>query len=281
MTELIKTISEIKNVLSKSKRPTGFVPTMGALHAGHISLINSSVSECKTTAVSIFVNPLQFGPKEDFEKYPRDLARDLKICQENKVDYVFAPEQKEIYPHGKETHHVITLPKELSSILCGRSRPNHFEGVATVVYELFNIVEPDYTYFGEKDLQQLYVIRWLVKKFNLPIFVNACPIVREDNGLACSSRNQYLNSKQKEIASNLYKALKLTKQNIKSGFFSVSKVILESLIFLSQFDEIKTEYFEARDKENLTVVDDNKQNGYYFLLAVRIANVRLIDNIEV
>lgn len=281
MTKLIKTTSEIKKVLLGSTRPIGLVPTMGALHDGHVSLIRSSVNECKTTVVSIFVNPLQFGPNEDFERYPRDLQSDLEICKENKVDYVFAPDEKEIYPKEREAHEIITPPKELTSILCGRSRPGHFEGVATVVYKLFNIIQGDYAYFGEKDLQQLYVIKWLVKNFNLPTFVRTCPTIREENGLACSSRNKYLSKEQKEIASNLYKSLKLAKQNIRSGFFSISKAVLESLIFLSRFNEIKTEYFEARNKDSLLSVDDNVTSGFYFLIAAKIADVRLIDNIEI
>lgn len=281
MTELIKTTSEIERVLSRSDRPIGFVPTMGALHDGHISLIKSSVNECKTTVVSIFVNPLQFGSNEDFEKYPRDLKSDLEVCRVNKVDYVFAPDREEMYPKKVEEHEIIAPPKELTSILCGKSRPGHFEGVATVVNKLFNIIQGDYAYFGEKDLQQLYVIRWLVKKFNLSIFVRACTTIREGNGLACSSRNKYLSKEEIGIASNLYKSLKLAKQNIRSGFFSISKAVLESLIFLSQFNEIKTEYFEARSKDDLSLVEDNVKSGFYFLLAGKVNNVRLIDNIEV
>lgn len=279
MTKLIKDIRDIKSIIKGSIRPVGFIPTMGALHAGHISLIQASKAECKTTVTSIFVNPLQFGPDEDFEKYPRDLKNDLKICEKNNVDYVFAPSEEEICSDLK--NNIITTPDELSTILCGKTRKNHFNGVATIVKKLFEVVEPDYGYFGEKDLQQLYIMKWLVKEFKLPVFPRACPIVREPSGLACSSRNKYLTEEQKLIAPDLYKSLKIAKQNTRSGIFTVSKSILESLVFLSQFNQIKVEYFEARSKETLEVVPDNVTKGFYYLLAARVGNVRLIDNIEV
>lgn len=283
MTELIKTSSEIKNILSmgKGKKPIGLVPTMGALHAGHVSLIKTARQECKTVVVYIFVNPLQFGPNEDFNKYPRDLDSDLKVCQENNVDFIFTPDESEIYPDENSKKDIIHPPKELTTILCGKSRVGHFEGVATVVYKFFKIIEPDYAYFGEKDLQQIYVIRWLVNEFKLPIEVKSCPIIREANSLACSTRNLYLSKKEKEIASNIYKSLKLAKENTRTGFFTISKSILESLIFLSQSPEIKIEYFEARDKNDLKKVDENQTHGFYYLTATKVGNVRLIDNIEV
>lgn len=281
MTRLIKTTKEIKSILSVSKESVGLVPTMGALHAGHISLIKAARQECKTVVVYIFVNPLQFGPSEDFSKYPRDLDSDLKVCEENNVDILFAPNESEIYPDENSKKEIIHPPKELISILCGKTRIGHFEGVATVVYKFFKIIEPDYAYFGEKDLQQIYVIRWLVKEFDLNIQIRSCHIVREQSGLAYSSRNQYLSNKQKEIAANVFKSLKLAKQNSRSGIFTVSKAVLESLVFLSQFPDIKVEYFEARDKENLSKVDDSKTKDFYFLTACKIGDVRLIDNIEI
>lgn len=281
MTRLIKTTSEIRNILSESKRTIGLVPTMGALHAGHISLIKTARQRCETVVVYIFVNPLQFGPGEDFNKYPKDLNNDLKICQANNADILFAPDECEIYPDEKSKKDIIHPPKELISILCGKTRIGHFEGVATVIHRFFKIIEPDYAYFGEKDLQQIYVIQWLVKEFNLPVFVRSCPIIREPSGLACSSRNQYLTDKQKEVASNIFKSLQLAKQNTRSGIFTVSKSILESLVFLSQFSEIKVEYFEAKSKENLSKVDDNQAKGFYYLTACKVGDVRLIDNIEI
>ncbi len=280
MATIIKSAKDITSVLAQSERSIGLVTTMGALHDGHISLIKASKFDCKTTVVSIYVNPLQFGPSEDFQTYPRDLKNDLKICEENNVDYVFVPDDNEIYPD--DTKKDLTMPPaNLYSDLCGRTRTNHFSGVSTVVKRLFEVVQPDYSYFGEKDLQQLYIVRWLVKEFNLPIFVRACPTVRESNGLAFSSRNLNLSAKEKYIASNLYKALVMAKKNIRSGFFNVSKSILESLIFLSKFPEIKVEYFEARDKNDFNKVDDGKKEGFYFLIAAKVGKVRLIDNVEV
>lgn len=279
MTILIKSVKDIKSVLAASERSIGFVPTMGALHAGHISLIKASKYDCKTTVVSIYVNPLQFAPEEDFQTYPRSLEADLKICKENNVDYIFAPDDSEIYPEGKKD--IIIPPSYLASDLCGKIRKNHFSGVVTIVKRLFEIVCPDYAYLGEKDLQQLYIVRWLVGEYRFPTFVSACPIVRESNGLACSSRNRNLNSNEIKVAENLYKSLLLARKNIRSGFFTVSKAILESLIFLSQFSEIKVEYLEARSKEGFNKIGNDKTSGFYLLIAAKVGKVRLIDNIEV
>lgn len=281
MTKLIKTTQEIKSILQSSKRSIGFVPTMGALHAGHVSLIKAARKECTTVVVSIFINPLQFGPNEDYKKYPRDLEADLKVCEENKVDIVFAPEKDEIFPGSSLDKEVILVPEGLGNILCGKTRIGHFNGVATVVYKLFNIISPDYAYFGEKDLQQLYIIKWLVNAYKLHVSIRSYPTVRELNGLACSSRNVFLSNEQKHIAASLYKSLKLAKQDTKTGIFTVSKAILESLVFLSQFPEVKVEYFEARDKARLDKVEDDKTKDFYYLACIKIGDVRLIDNIEV
>ncbi len=282
MTILTKSKQDIKEILKDQQEKVALVPTMGSLHAGHISLIKTARSECKTVVVSVFVNPLQFGPNEDFEKYPRELESDFKICEDNSVDIVFAPSVEEIYPSIKTANQeTIIPPQELTSILCGKTRKDHFNGVATVVKQLFDIVSPGFAYFGEKDLQQLCVIRWLVKAFNINTVIKACPTIREPSGLAYSSRNKYLNDEQKSIASNLYKSLKLVKRNIRSGIFTVNKAILESLVFLSQFPEIKVEYFEARDKENLTLLEKSKTSSFYCLIAAKVSNVRLIDNIEI
>ncbi len=282
MTSLIKSVQDIKNVIAESERPLALVPTMGSLHEGHISLIKAAKNECRTTIVYIFVNPLQFGPNEDFNEYPRNITGDLKICEENNVDFVFAPEAGEIYPDIENAKkNPITPPDKLRNILCGRTRQNHFSGVATVIKRFLDIVEPDFIYFGEKDLQQLHVIKWLIKEFNLPVTLKSCPTARESTGLAYSSRNKYLTHEQEVIAANLYKSLKLAKGNTRSGMFSINKSILESLIFLSPFPEIKIEYFEARDKTNLDKVADDAKHGFYYLIAARIGKIRLIDNIEV
>lgn len=279
MTTLLKTVSDIKKALKNCEHDIGFVPTMGALHAGHISLLKTCKEECKTSIVSIFVNPMQFSPGEDYEKYPRTLEDDLKICKENNIDYVFAPEINEVF--FNENEEKIIPPDSLTKMLCGLSRRDFFPGVATVVKRLLDIIQPDYAFFGEKDLQQLYAIRWLVKEYKLPVFIRGCPIIREKSGLACSSRNKYLNDKEKDIASNLYKSLQHARRNIRSGMFSANKASMESLIYLSQFPEIKVEYFEARSKDTLEKVNDEKSDGFYFLLAAKVGEVRLIDNIEV
>ena len=282
MTSLIKSAQDIKNVIAKCAKPLALVPTMGSLHAGHISLIKTAKSECKTTIVYIFVNPLQFGPNEDFNEYPRDLASDLKTCEENNVDFVFAPEIDDIYPDVEAVKkNLIIPPDKLVNILCGKTRQNHFSGVATVVKRFLDIIHPDFVYFGEKDIQQLYVIKWLIEEFNLSVVIKSCPTVRTSTGLAYSSRNKYLTSEQKNIAASLYKSLKLARENTRSGIFPISKAILESLIFLSHFPEIKVEYLEARNKVNLTKVTDDIKRGFYYLIAAKIGKVRLIDNIEI
>jgi len=280
MTTLIKSLNDIKKAINISKRDLGFVPTMGALHDGHISLIKACKQECKTTVVSIFVNPKQFSPGEDFEKYPRDLDADFKICKELDVEYIFVPDVNEIYPE-ENTEKIITPPKALTEMLCGLSRKDFFPGIATVVKRLLEIISPDYAYFGEKDLQQLFVIRWLVKEYKMPTFIRACPIIREKNGLACSSRNRYLSEDNKKLASRLYESLQMARRDVKSGIFTASKAALESLVYLSQFSDIKVEYLEARSKEKLERVTDNRTKGFYFLIAARVGDVRLIDNIEV
>ena len=279
MTALINAVKNIGTLFDGEEQAVGLVPTMGSLHAGHISLIKAAKNECKTVMVYIFVNPLQFGPSEDFKTYPRNLDKDLKICQDENVDIIFAPDEKEIYLTESSKKELIVPPKELTNVLCGKTRVGHFEGVATVVKKLFDIIQPDISFWGEKDLQQIYVIRWLVKEYKLSIIVQACPTIREVNGLACSSRNRYLSEVEKEVASNIYKALKLAKQNIKSGFFTVSRAILESLVF-SSVQSVKVEYFEARNKDNLAKVEDTKTHDFYFLSACHINKVRLIDNIE-
>ena len=282
MTLLTKSVKEIQELLNGLPRPIGLVPTMGALHAGHISLINTSKQNCKTTVVSIFVNPLQFSPNEDFKQYPRDLKKDFDICKENKADIVFAPSIEEFYPDiNKAKENLIIPPSNITGILCGKTREGHFNGVATAVKNLFQIVQPDISYWGQKDLQQYFIIQWLIKELNLPIKAELLATIREANGLAYSSRNRYLSEPEKDIAAGFYKSLKLAKENLKSGIFTIGKSILESLIVLSHFPEIKVEYFEARDKQTLEKIDEDRKNNFYFLIAGRVNNIRLIDNIEV
>ena len=282
MTKLIKTIKEIQEELKKSTRPIGLVPTMGALHDGHISLINAAKEESKTVVVYVFVNPLQFAPNEDYKTYPRDVNGDLEKSKIQEVDYVFAPNVEEVFPNIEEfKNNLITPPDSLEKILCGKTRTDHFKGVATVIKRFFDIVQPQNIYFGQKDLQQLYVIRWLIDKYNLAINLRECPTVREINNLALSSRNNYLKEDEIQVAAHMYESLKMAKDNVKSGMFTPKKAILESIVFLSKFPQIKVEYFEARDKDSLKEVEETKTKGFYFLMAARVGNVRLIDNIEI
>lgn len=282
MTKLIKSIEDLKNELTNASKPVAFVPTMGSLHNGHISLINKAKKENKTVVLSVYVNPLQFGPSEDFKSYPRNLNSDHEKCVSSGVDILFAPEDREIYPEDSfENIQLIQPPAVLTSILCGKTRVNHFAGVVTVLKRLFDIVEPQSVYLGEKDLQQVYVVNWLIKSYNLQIKINPCPIIREEDGLAMSSRNLYLTEGERKIASNIYKSLKIARENVKIGIFTPSKAVLEGLIFLSKIPGIKVEYFEARSKDDLNEVNKDTMKDFYFLIAAKIGNVRLIDNVEV
>src|SRR5690348_11311818 len=199
----------------------GLVPTMGALHAGHLSLVRAARSQCEVVAVSIFVNPLQFGPKEDFTRYPRDMEKDRALLSQERVDLVFAPSAEEMY--GRDRSSYVTV-EGLSERLCGRSRPGHFRGVTTVVAKLFHIVEPDVAFFGQKDAAQTAIIRQMVRDLNLPVEISVCPIVREPDGLAMSSRNAYLDPEQRKNALVLHRSLTRVQGLINQG--EVSAAIL-------------------------------------------------------
>src|SRR6516165_6920371 len=192
----------------------GMVPTMGALHEGHLALVRRARAECDAVAVSIFVNPTQFGPNEDLNRYPRPLQRDLELCEKNGVDLVFHPQPAVMYPPDYHTFVEVT---GLQDVLCGASRPGHFRGVATVVLKLFNLVQPDRAYFGQKDAQQVRVIQRMVTDLNVPVEVRVCPIVREADGLALSSRNDYLEAEERRRATMLYRALTEARRRIEAG----------------------------------------------------------------
>ena len=211
--KIINTVAEYKDFLSATdKKQTGFVPTMGALHRGHLSLVRKALSENDLTVVSIFVNPKQFNDKKDFEKYPRTLEKDLELLKNEKCDIVFVPKTDDIY----NNYDGIKIDfKGLDKIYEGKFRPGHFQGVVDIVYRLFEIVKPDNAYFGEKDFQQLAIIKLMVKQFNLPINIVSCEIVREKSGLAMSSRNERLTEEQREIASFIYKTMIFIKENAK------------------------------------------------------------------
>lgn len=275
--QIIKTISDMKKLADdlRKGKTIGFVPTMGYLHEGHLSLVRRSKTENDVTVVSIFVNPTQFGPNEDYKSYPRDLNRDLSMLEKEAVDFVFAPEVEEIYPKGYSTY---VTEESLSKYLCGRSRPGHFRGVCTVVTKLFNIVKPHRAYFGQKDAQQFRVIRRMVRDLNLDVEVIECPIVREPDGLAMSSRNVYLSTQEREQALALNKALKLAENLYKSGERSASRIIEKMTDYLSTFDKLKIDYVEIVDEESLEPVTRiNKK--VIVALAVWVGKARLIDNV--
>lgn len=205
----IQEMKEIAKKLKKEGKSIGFVPTMGYLHEGHLSLVRLSKQQNDITIMSIFVNPIQFGPNEDYDRYPRDFERDKSLAEKEGVDYIFYPSVEEMYPEDFKT---VVSVKKITEIMCGKSRPGHFDGVATVVLKLFNIVNPDRAYFGQKDAQQLAVIKQMVKDLNLDVEIVPCPIVREQDGLAMSSRNVYLSEEERKSATVLYRALNLAKR---------------------------------------------------------------------
>ena len=278
--EVAKTIESVRALVkgARSKgKSIGLVPTMGALHIGHISLIEAAVKDCDFVVVSVFVNPTQFGAGEDFEKYPRPLEADLEICEKAGVDVVFAPTAEEMYPTENITW--VNVEK-ITETLCGRSRPEHFRGVTTVCAKLFNIVTPDIAFFGQKDAQQAVVIRRMVADLNMPLEIVVCPTVRESSGLAVSSRNQYLTDQQKQDAVFIYKSLQKGEEMIKAGTNDASPIIGELKKVLNQAPSIEIEYISIVDAQTLQSLD-HIAGKVLAAVAVRIGPARLIDNILV
>lgn len=279
---LEKEIVEVRKRVSQWKKEglkVGLVPTMGALHGGHLSLIQKSVETCDKTIVSIFVNPIQFGPSEDLDEYPKTINADLELCKDVGVDLVFSPTPSEMYGKGHILSNdfltYVVPPYFYTDKLCAKSRTGHFDGVCTVVMKLFNIVQPDYAFFGQKDAQQLVIIKKMVKDLNIPVEIISCPIVRNENGLALSSRNQYLSEDTKKEALALNKILTNIKACYKKGITDTESLAETALAFLN--NNLELEYLEFVDKdtlENQTVSDENT----LVLIALRIDNVRLIDN---
>ena len=234
MTKVITTINEMQSIVKQHQREgktIGFVPTMGALHDGHLTMMKQSVSENDLTVISIFVNPLQFGPNEDFDAYPRQLDDDVAAVKKLQVDYVFHPSVDEMYPEELGIHLKVG---HLAQVLEGAQRPGHFEGVVTVVNKLFNIVQPDYAYFGKKDAQQLAIVEKMVKDFNLPVHVIGIDIVREKDGLAKSSRNIYLTSEERREAKHLYQSLRLAKNLYEAGERDSNEIISQIAAYLNK-----------------------------------------------
>ncbi len=280
MAKWIKSIDEmqkISKVYKKNGKTIGFVPTMGYLHEGHISLIRCAKRENDIVIVSIFVNPIQFGENEDLDKYPRDIKRDLTICNNEGVDIVFNPSYKDMYPEGFQTYVVV---EELTKGLCGDYRPGHFKGVTTVVTKLFNIVKPDRAYFGKKDYQQFKVIQRMVKDLNMDVEVIGCPLIREEDGLAMSSRNKYLSPEERESALSLSRALFRAKEMFEEGERSAEKLKEEMERIILSYPHVKEiQYIEIVDPETLKPKKE-AERGDVIALAVFVGDTRLIDNIE-
>ncbi|HOJ89215.1 MAG TPA: pantoate--beta-alanine ligase [Pseudothermotoga sp.] len=273
---VIKTTTEMKKLAEelRKEKTIGFVPTMGYLHEGHLSLVKRSKKENDVTVVSIFVNPTQFGPNEDYTSYPRDLNRDLALLEGEGVDFVFAPEVEEMYPRDYSTY---VNEESLSRHLCGRSRPGHFKGVCTIVTKLFNVVKPHRAYFGQKDAQQFRVIRRMVRDLNMDVEVVECPIVREPDGLAMSSRNVYLSNQERSQAVALSKALNLAENLYRSGERNASRIVEKIKDYLSSFDKLKIDYVEIVDEESLEPLTQINKKAIV-ALAVWVGKARLIDN---
>jgi len=252
----------------------GFVPTMGFLHKGHLTLIEKAVEKCGKVAVSIFVNPTQFGQGEDFEKYPKNFERDIELASSAGADCVFFPSKDEMYPQNYQTY--VEL-ENLPAFLCGKSRPGHFRGVATIVSKLFNIVMPDFAFFGEKDFQQLAVIRQMVKDLNFNIKIQGVPIVREDDGLAMSSRNTYLSKEERKSALLLYKSIIKAEEMIKNGERKSLKVIEMMKNIINECDFAKIDYINISNPKTLEDVE-LIENEVVLAMAVFIGKTRLIDN---
>ena len=253
----------------------GFVPTMGALHIGHESLIKKAKETCDKVAVSIFVNPTQFGPNEDFNKYPRPIEKDIELCAKLNVDLVFNPTVETMYPEGQDITKVCP-PENFKNKLCGLSRKGHFDGVATVVIKLFNIIRPDCAFFGEKDAQQLIIIKKISRDLNLPVEIIGCPTVREPDGLAVSSRNIYLSENARKEASTIYQVLQEAFRLYKSGLTDKEEIFKKSLLKLGS--DIEPEYLEAYSIIDMEPVK-NVAAGTLLAFAGKIDGVRLIDNL--
>lgn len=274
--KIVKTIKEVREIVSEWKKQglsVGLVPTMGYLHEGHQSLIRRS-NENDRTVVSVFVNPIQFGPNEDFAAYPRDLERDTKKCEEAGADLIFAPEASEMYAEDFSSFVDMTGPTDE---LCGLRRPGHFRGVCTVVSKLFNIVTPDRAYFGQKDAQQLAVIRRMVRDLSFGIEIIGCPIVREEDGLAKSSRNTYLSPDERKAAVIISKSLKAGQGMIESGETDTAKIINSITAMIESEPLAKIDYIKAVDADSIEPVD-TVSGRVLFATAVYIGKTRLIDN---
>lgn len=275
--KVYRQIRQLKDGIDRIKRNKliGFVPTMGYLHEGHLSLIRKARVDTDCVVVSIFVNPIQFGPKEDFKRYPRDLDRDLKLCRTNGVDIVFTPESKSMFPEDFLTYVNV---EGLSDVLCGSSRPGHFKGVATVVAKLFNIVKPNTAYFGQKDAQQAVVVERMVKDLNMPLKIKVMPTVREKDGLAMSSRNSYLKPEERKKARSLYKSLKLAEELYKKGERNPEIIITKMRSLILRHIGANIDYISIVDIKTLKGIDRISGDALV-AVAAWAGKTRLIDNV--
>lgn len=273
--EIARTIAEMKKLRRGLSGPVGFVPTMGYLHEGHLSLVRRARAENRSTVASIFVNPTQFGPKEDFASYPRAPERDLAMLQEAGTDVVFMPEAEEMYPPGMDTWVEV---KGITDVLEGARRPGHFRGVATVVTKLFNIIEPDRSYFGQKDAQQVRVIQKMVRDLDMNTEVIVCPTLREPDGLAMSSRNVYLSPEERRAAAILWKSLELARRLWGQGERNAERIRREMTALIQTEPRAIIDYVSVADAQTLRELDQI-EGAALVSLAVKIGKPRLIDNI--
>jgi pantoate--beta-alanine ligase len=278
--KLLKTIDEMRAFSSatrKSGTRLGLVPTMGALHEGHIALVRAARDKSDVVAVSIFVNPTQFGPNEDFAKYPRNLERDSALLEREHVDVMFAPSVEDMYPAGAVTW--VTV-EGMSDRLCGRSRPGHFRGVTTVVSKLFHVIEPDAAFFGQKDAAQVAIIRRMVRDLNMPISIEVCPIIRESDGLALSSRNAYLSPEDRKSALVLYRSLRRAQEAFAGGERESAKLIASGKKEFAKELAARLDYFDIVDPDSLESIRAISKRAL-IAVAAFVGNTRLIDNILV
>jgi pantoate--beta-alanine ligase len=276
--KICTTIDEIRaasRAEQQSHKSLGLVPTMGALHEGHLSLVRAAKAQCDSVVSTIFVNPTQFGPDEDFAKYPRMFERDREELEKEGVDLLFAPSVEEMYPAGATTF--VTV-EGLSERLCGKSRPGHFRGVTTIVSKLFSIVEPDTAFFGQKDAAQVAIIRRMVRDLNIPVEIVPCPIVREPDGLAMSSRNAYLDPQQREVALVLYRSLMQVEELFKNGEDASSKLIDAGKQVFQREPSVGLDYLEIVDPNTLEPVPQ-VQKPALVAVAAFLGRTRLIDNV--
>jgi pantoate--beta-alanine ligase len=279
----MKTVSTVEDMRAFSRRTRrsgarlGLVPTMGALHEGHLSLVRAAKAASDVVAVSIFVNPTQFGPNEDFAKYPRNLEQDCALLEREGVDVAFAPCTDEMYPPGAITW--VTV-EGMSDRLCGRSRPGHFRGVTTVVSKLFHIVEPDIAFFGQKDAAQVAIIRRMVRDLNMPISIDVCPIIREADGLALSSRNAYLSPGERKSALVLYRSLQRARELFEGGELESKKIIAAGKSEFAAEPAVRLDYLEIVDPDSLEPVSTISRPAL-IAIAAFVGSTRLIDNLVV